>query len=297
LKEFKTTEVLSEKDRPRKAAMMQYLAQHARLEVLDVLHEKGTGHWGGAASAAELLVSLYFDRMNVRTAEPGWAERDRFILSQGPGSAGLYTVLAQRGFFPLQELHSFRDLNSRLQGHPCMNKTPGVDMSTGALGHGLSVGLGMALAARVQGKSYWTYVMVGEGCLNEGQSWEALMAAAKYRPERLVAMVDYNKVQLDGRGSDIMPLESLADKLKAFGWNVAPEQYDGHSMAEILRSYAWLDQQERWPVALIYNTIKGKGVSFMQDTHKWHGSPVDDESYKKARPELESRLVELERML
>jgi transketolase len=297
LKEIKATEVLSEKDRPRKAAMMQYLAQQARLAVLDVLHEKGTGHWGGAASAAELLVSLYFDRMNVRTTEPGWAERDRFVMSKGHGSAGLYTVLAQRGFFPMQELHTFRDLNSRLQGHPCMNKTPGVDMSTGALGHGLSVGLGMALAARVQGKSWWTYVMVGEGCLDEGQSWEALMAGAKYRPERLVALVDYNKVQLDGRGSDIMPLESLADKLRAFGWNVAPEQYDGHSMAEILRSYAWLDQQERWPVALIYDTIKGKGVSFMQDTHKWHGSPVDDESYKKGRPELESRLAELERMI
>jgi len=172
-----------------------------------------------------------------------------------------------------------------------------VDMSTGALGHGLSVGLGMALAARLQKKNFWTYVMVGEGCLDEGQSWEALMAAAKYRPERLVAMVDYNKVQLDGRGADIMPLESLADKLRAFGWNVAPEQYDGHSLPEIMRSYAWLDQQQRWPVALIYNTVKGKGVSFMQDTHKWHGSPVDDESFKKGRPELETRLAELERMI
>lgn len=289
--------VLHEPDRSKKAAKLQYLAQQFRVEVLDILHEKGTGHWGGAASAAELLVALYFHVLRVRPHEPGWPERDRLVVSKGHASCMLYTVLGHRGFFPVEELATFRQLNSRLQGHPCMNKTPGVEMSTGALGHGLSVTLGMALAARLQKRNSWSYVLLGDGDINEGQTWEAVMAAAKFKPPRLVALIDYNKVQLDGPSDEIMPMDPLADKLAAFNWNVAPRPYDGHSIADILNSFDWIGQQTRWPAAVIYRTHKGRGVSFMEDNYVWHGSPVDDAAYSKARPELLSTLDKLEKAL
>jgi transketolase len=214
------------------------------------------------------------------------ADRDRFVLSKGHASIMLYTILAHRGFFDPKTLSSFRCIDSDLQGHPCMHKTDGVDMSTGALGHGLSVGTGMALASRLSGKKFNTYVMVGEGCLNEGQSWEAIMSAAKYKPEGLVLMVDYNGVQLDGTSKDIMPMDPLADKFKAFNWNVLPKVYDGHDAADIFKSFEDLDKTAAWPKAVIYKTNKGSGVSFMEGKNTWHGSPIDDESYAKARPEL-----------
>ncbi|HYL82071.1 MAG TPA: transketolase, partial [Candidatus Acidoferrum sp.] len=229
-----------------------------------------------------------------RPEEPRWPDRDRLVLSKGHASAILYTVLAYRKYFPVEELATFRQLNSRLQGHPCMNETPGVDMSTGALGHGMSVSLGMALAARVQQKKYWTYVIMGEGCLDEGQTWEGIMAAAKFKPERLVAMIDYNGFQLDGASNDIMPLAPLFEKFHAFGWNVSPREWSGHSIPEILQSLEWARQQKEWPVALIYQTQKGRGISFTQDTHKFHGAVIDDQSYTKGRPELLRTLAELE---
>jgi transketolase len=290
-------QVVVETDRPRKTAQLQYLAQQLRVEVLDILHEKGTGHWGGAASAAELLVTLYFERLRIRPEEPRWPDRDRFVLSKGHASCMLYTVLAHRGYFPVEELGTFRQLNSRLQGHPCMNKTPGVEMSTGSLGHGTSVTLGMALAARVTGRDYWSYVLIGDGDLNEGQTWEAIMAAAKYKPERMVVLIDYNKVQLDGPSSQIMPLDPLPEKLRAFGWNVAPSLYDGHNIAEILDSFNWVKAQSEWPAAVIYNTHKGRGISFMEDNAYWHGSPVDDASYSKGHAELLETLAQLEARL
>lgn len=286
-----------EAGRRKKAAELQYMAQKFRLTVFDILHRKQTGHWGGAASAAELLTALYFSAMDVRPEEPEWVDRDRLVLSKGHASCMLYTVLAGRGFFPEEELSTFRDLGSRLQGHPCMRKTPGVDMSTGALGHGLSVALGMALAARLQRRSYWSYVLMGEGDLNEGQTWEAIMAAAKFRPERLVALIDYNKVQLDGPSEEIMPLDPLADKLRAFHWNVAPLIFDGNDSAGILASFEWLRDQHHWPTAVIYRTHKGRGVSFMEDNAYWHGSPIDPDSYSRGRAELLKTLEELEAKL
>jgi transketolase len=285
--------VLQEKDRKRKAAMLQRLAQEFRITVLDILHEKGTGHWGGAASAAELLAALYFDVMNVRPDEPKWPDRDRLVVSKGHASCMLYTVLAHRGYFPNAELKTFRQIDSRLQGHPCMLKTPGVEMSTGSLGHGTSVALGMALAARLLGKSYWTYVLLGDGDLNEGQTWEAIMAAAKFKPERLVALIDYNKVQLDGPSDQIMPMDPLPEKLCAFNWNVAPIVYDGHNAAAVLESLDWVKKQHQWPVAVIYKTHKGRGVSFMEDNAHWHGAPIDDATYAKAHQELLQTLEEL----
>jgi transketolase len=291
---LKADSMLHEKNLQKKAAMMQYLAQKCRLDAFDVLHQKGTGHWGGAASAAELLTALYFHIMNVRPQQPDWPDRDRLVVSKGHASSVLYAVLAYRGYFPIEELQTFRDLDSRLQGHPCMKTTPGVEMSTGALGHGVSVALGMALAARVMKKDYWSFVLVGDGCLNEGQTWEAIMAAAKFKPEKLVLLVDYNKVQLDGPSDVIMPMDPLPDKIRAFNWNVAPEVYDGHSVQAILDSWQWIQKQNNWPVAVIYKTHKGKGVSFMEGDSKWHGAPIDDQSYARGRPELVDRLKKLE---
>jgi transketolase len=288
---------LGERDRHQKAARLQYLAQLFRITVLDILHEKGTGHWGGAASAAELLVSLYFDVLNVRPERPMHPERDRFVLSKGHASCMLYTVLAHRGFFPVEELSSFRMLNSRLQGHPCMRHTPGVDMSTGSLGHGVSIALGMALSARVLQKDWWTYVLLGVGDLNEGQTWEAIMAGAKFSPERFVMLIDYNKVQLDGPSDEIMPMDPLPDKLRAFSWNVAPEIYDGNSVVAIFESFEWIRTQREWPAVVIYRTRKGRGVSFMEDNAYWHGAPIDDRSYANGRAELLATLGELETKL
>lgn len=273
-----------------RARELSYLAAFFRVEAWNVLYERGTGHWGGAASAMELTTSLYFNRMNIRSEDPSWEDRDRFILSKGHASINLYTVLAYRGFFSPEILPSFRTLGGTLQGHPSMMTTPGVDLSTGALGHGLSVGLGMALAARHLKKNYWTYVLTGEGCLNEGTSWEALMCAAKYRPERFVLLIDYNKVQLDGYEEDIMPLEPLRDKLVSFGWNVPEQSFDGNNTGDILKSFVWLDNEGPWPKAIIYKTTKGMGVSFTENDNHWHGAKIDDESFKKGLLELGSDL-------
>jgi len=289
--------LLRETDPRGNAATMQYLAQHFRIQVLDILHDKGTGHWGGAASAAELLVTLYFHALNIRPEELLWPDRDRLVVSKGHASCMLYTVLAHRGYFPVAELDTFRQLDSRLQGHPSMHSTPGVEMSTGSLGHGMSVTLGMALAARVLGRSYWSYVLIGDGDLNEGQTWEGIMAAAKYKPPRLVVLVDYNKVQLDGPSDEIMPLDPLPEKFLAFNWNVAPRLYDGNRVAEILESFDWLREQKAWPAVIIYRTRKGRGVSFMENNAHWHGAPIDDATYAKARPELVATLAELEARL
>ena len=175
-----------------------------------------------------------------------------------------------------------------------MIKTPGVEMSTGALGHGISIGLGMALAARVRKKNYWTFIIVGDGCLNEGQSWEGIKAAAKFKPARMVIMVDYNRVQLDGPAREIMPLEPLTEKLRAFNLPLAGKIYDGHSVKEIVESWQWMQAHQETPVAVVYRTRKGKGISFTEDESKWHGAPIDVESWKNGRRELLDTLQELE---
>ncbi|MDK2859393.1 MAG: transketolase [Sphaerochaeta sp.] len=290
-------ELLSQKERKFNAKELALLAAYFRSVMFDTLHTRGTGHWGGAASSAELTTCLYFNRLTIKSDDPQWEDRDRVVLSKGHASMNLYTMLAHRGFFPIEELSTFRTLNTRLQGHPCMKTLPGVDMSTGALGHGLSIGLGMALAARQSGKQYWTYVISGEGCLNEGQSWEALMSAAKFKPGHFVLMIDYNKVQLDGTTDEIMPLESLADKLKAFGWNVAEKAYDGNNTEEVLESFAWMDSDNQWPKAVIYNTVKGKGVSFTEGKNTWHGAVIDDDSYTKGMLELNADIEKKEASL
>lgn len=290
-------ELLSQKDRKFNAKELALLAAYFRSVMFDTLHTSGTGHWGGAASSAELTTCLYFNRLNIKNDDPQWEDRDRVVLSKGHASMNLYTMLAHRGYFPVEELPTFRTLNTRLQGHPCMKTLPGVDMSTGALGHGLSIGLGMALAAKQSGKQFWTYVISGEGCLNEGQSWEALMSAAKFKPEHFVLMIDYNKVQLDGTADEIMPLDPLADKLKSFGWNVAEKAYDGNNTEEVMESFAWMDSDNQWPKAVIYNTVKGKGVSFTEGKNTWHGAVIDDDSYAKGMIELNADIEKKEASL
>ncbi|MDR3192717.1 MAG: transketolase [Treponema sp.] len=288
----KTAKLLEKRDSgDYGAAELAVLAAAFRLEMFDVLHQRGTGHWGGASSAAEIVSALYFRRLRIDPKNPQWEDRDRFILSKGHASINLYTVLAHRGYFPPEELPKFRTLGSRLQGHPNMKLLPGVDFSTGALGHGLSAGAGMALAAAQKGKSWNTYVLAGEGCLDEGQTWEALLFAAKYRPRGLVLLIDNNRVQLDGDVADILPLDPIPDKLRAFGWNLAPRVYDGNDTASVLESFDWLDARENggfevWPKAVIYSTVKARGVSFMEGKALWHGAPIDKESYDKGRPEL-----------
>ncbi|MDR1090238.1 MAG: transketolase [Prevotella sp.] len=277
-------------DLRKKASIIQQMAQQCRIEVFEMIHRRGNGHWGGSSSCMEILATLYFYILKIDPKNPTWEERDRIILSKGHAAPILYNVLAHKDFFPLEELASFRSLNSRLQGHPCMLKTPGVELSTGSLGHGISVGLGMALAARLTQKVYWTFVLVGEGCLNEGQSWEALMATAKYKPSRFVVMVDYNKVQLDGTNDAIMPLEPLRNKFESFNLTVAPEVYDGHNVWEIMRSWQWAQQHQEVPCIIIFDTHKGKGISFTEDDPKWHGCPIDNQSYQAGKIELENTL-------
>jgi transketolase len=288
------SDLLQESNLTVKTAKMQQFAQKCRLDSFEMIHRRGNGHWGGSASVAEILTTFYFHILTIDPENPRWEERDRLILSKGHAAPMLYTLLAQRGYFNTCELATFRQLNSRLQGHPCMNKTPGVEMSTGALGHGLSVGLGMALAARILKKKYWTFVIVGDGCLNEGQSWEAIMSMAKFRPRRLVILVDYNKVQLDGPSDEIMPLDPLPAKFGAFNLQVAPKIYDGHSVADILDSWDWMQQHQEAPCVVIYKTHKGKGVSFMEDQSKWHGAPIDPQSFTLGRTELLAELKNLQ---
>lgn len=279
------------------AQQIQQIAQQCRVEIFDVIHGLGNGHWGGSASAAELLATLYFHIMNIEPSKHEWEDRDRLVVSKGHAAPMLYAMLAHRGYFPVEELKSLRRFGSRLQGHPCMNKLPGIEMSTGALGHGISVALGMALSARMLKKNFWSFVLVGDGCLNEGQSWEAIMSAAKFKPARFAILVDYNKVQLDGKSDEIMPLDPIIEKFKAFNLNVCDTIFDGHNVEEIVKSWEWMKENQSAPVVVIYKTHKGKGVSFMEDNHKWHGAPIDKDSYEKGRPELVTRLKELEAAL
>lgn len=289
--------LLSDPSGKLNAKELNYLSACFREKVFTVLHDRGTGHWGGASSAMEIVTSLYFNRLNIDPKNPDWEKRDRFILSKGHASLNLYTVLAHRGFFDADMLKTFRTLSSPLQGHPAMLKLKGVDMSTGALGHGLSVGLGMSLAAALSKNDYTTYVLTGEGCLNEGQSWEALMAAKKYNIGKLVLLIDYNKVQLDGTEAEIMPLGSLKAKLESFGWHVNDKSYDGNNAEDVLSSFSWIDSDNIWPKAVIYDTVKGKNVSFSEGKNTWHGAVIDDEHYEIGIRELKADTAKKEALL
>ena len=260
------------------------LAHQLRKTVLDMAWSVGSGHIGGSFSCAEIMTVLYNEVMNIDPANPKMKDRDIFILSKGHAAPSLYFTLAKKGFFGEEQLDSFRQGGSILQGHPDMNKVPGVEISTGSLGMGISNGIGFCLGARLNGISNKVYVLCGDGELDEGQCWEAFVCAVKFGLEDLIVIIDRNHVQLDGTTEEIMPLNNLERRLKAIGWNVL--SCDGHNVEELLGVFEKATQTNGKPNAIIASTIKGKGVSFMEGRHVWHGKPLTEEEYKLACDEL-----------
>ena len=265
-----------------------------RMGVIEGTHGAKAGHPGGSLSAADLFTYLYFKEMNVDPKNPKWEERDRFVLSKGHTAPGLYAALALRGFFPVEDLPTLRHIGSYLQGHPNMNTVPGVDMSTGSLGQGISAAAGMALAAKHQGRSCRVYALLGDGEIQEGQPWEAFMFAHQYKLDNLCAIIDNNGLQIDGRVEDVMSPYPIVDKLKAFGWEVA--EIDGHDFEQMESAFAKAREVKGAPTAIVMNTMKGKGVSYMEDQAGWHGKAPNDEEYEIAMNELKAQLAEVEAM-
>ncbi len=262
---------------------LQDKALSIRRDILTMIAEAGSGHPGGSLSAVEIVVALYFQIMRLDPANCAWPDRDRFVLSKGHAAPLLYAALAERGYFPLEELGTLRKLGG-LQGHPCC-KTPGVDASTGSLGQGLAIANGMALAGRLDGKDYRVYTLLGDGETEEGMVWEAAMAAAHYRLGNLTAIVDHNRLQIDGAIAEVMSPEPLAEKWVAFGWHV--QVIDGHDFGQILEAFGRASRQQEQPQVIIAETVKGRGVSFMENQVKWHGSAPNGEQLQAALAELE----------
>ena len=260
------------------------VAMDLRRTVVEMVYRAQSGHLGGSLSAADIIAALFFHQLRLDPANPAWPERDRFILSKGHAAPVLYAALAKRGFFPQEDLLRLRQLDCHLQGHPDRLKTPGVEMTAGALGHGLSVGAGLALAAHLQGASYHTWVMLGDGEMQSGVAWEGVMLAAKYHLANLTAILDYNDVQLDGFVHDIMPLEPLVDKWRSFGWQTL--EMHGHNMRQILDALDEVQEIHERPTVLIAHTTKGKGVSFMENRNTWHGRAPSQAEYRQAMAEL-----------
>jgi len=263
---------------------LEDIAREIRCSILTMVSEAGVGHIGGSLSITDILVALYFKVLKINPRDPGWPDRDRLVMSKGHGAAAIYSTLAEKGFFPKEELKTFGLINSNLQVHPDKNKVPGIEASTGALGQGLSIGLGMALAARLNKKDYYTFVILGDGEIQEGQVWEAAMFASHYRIDNLTAILDYNNVQLMGNVSEIMEIAPVAEKWSSFGWEVL--EIDGHNFNQIIESLYKAKEVKGKPTIIIANTTKGKGVSFMQNTCKWHGSVPTQEEYIKAMAEV-----------
>jgi|GEM_PF-38572 len=270
------------------------LRRHAlavRRGILTAVTAAASGHPGGSLSAVEIMILLYFKRMRIRTAEPGWEDRDRFVLSKGHAAPLLYAVLAQRGFLPVSELTTLRQLGSRLQGHPDMHKVPGVDLSTGSLGQGLSAAIGMALGGRLQNRDFRVYALLGDGELQEGQVWEAAMAAAHHKVHNLTAFIDNNGLQIDGSITEVMSPLPIGEKFAAFGWQVL--EVDGHDLDALDEACDLAEAETLRPTAIIARTIKGKGVSFMENQPQWHGAAPNAEQLQVALAELEAAEAEL----
>jgi transketolase len=265
-------------------AFLEEKAQAIRRDIVRMVSTAASGHPGGSLSAVEIITSLYFKVMRLDPACPDWPERDRFVLSKGHAAPALYAALAERGYFAVDKLVTLRQLGSPLQGHPDMMRLPGVEMSTGSLGQGLSAACGMALAAKLDQADWRVYVLLGDGETQEGQIWEAAMAAAHYRLDNLTAYLDYNRLQIDGPIRDVMNPEPVADKWKAFGWNVL--SVDGHSFKEILAATEEAQLDKDRPTMIICHTVKGKGVSFMENEADWHGKAPNAEDTERALAEL-----------
>ena len=265
-----------------------------RMGVIEGTYGAKAGHPGGSLSAADVFTYLYFKEMNIDPKNPKWEDRDRFVLSKGHTAPGLYAALALKGFFPVEDLPTLRHIGSYLQGHPNMNETPGVDMSTGSLGQGISAAAGMALAAKYQGKASRVYTLLGDGEIQEGQVWEAMMFAAHYNLDNFCAIIDNNGLQIDGAVADVMNPHPIDEKLKAFGFEVAV--VDGHDFEQLEAAFAQAKATKGKPFAIIMKTVKGKGVSFMENNAGWHGKAPNDEEYAQAMAELKARLAEVEAM-
>jgi transketolase len=264
---------------------MQIMARNIRRDIITMIGAAGSGHPGGSLSAADILTVLYFRVMRHNPADSAWAERDRFILSKGHAAPALYATLCASGYLPQTELCTLRKIDSRLQGHPECHIVPGIEMSAGALGQGLSFGIGMALTARLDKKDYRTYVLMGDGELNEGQVWEAAMAAAQFKLDNLTAIVDNNRLQIDGWTKDVMNTEPLKDKWLSFGWDVI--EADGHNIADLIQAFEKAKLIHGKPAVIIARTVKGKGVSFMENNADFHGKAPNTEELKIALKELE----------
>jgi transketolase len=264
---------------------LEKMARHLRRQVISMIANAGSGHPGGSLSAADIITALYFKLMCHDPANPNWPDRDRFVLSKGHAAPILYATLAECGYFPVEELSTLRKLGSRLQGHTDRNLTPGIEMSAGSLGQGLSYSIGIALAGRLDKRDYHVYVMLGDGECDEGQIWEAAMFAPHHRIDNLTAIVDYNAIQLDGRVCDIMGLEPLIDKWRAFNWHVL--EIDGHNMSQIIDSLQKTKTIKGCPTVIIAHTIKGKGVSFMENNVAYHGKAPSPQDTAIALKELE----------
>ena len=271
---------------------LQITACKVRMGVIESTYGAKAGHPGGSLSAAEVFTYLYFKEMNIDPKNPKWADRDRFVLSKGHTTPGLYSALALRGYFPVEDLPTFRHIDSYLQGHPNMNTVPGVDMSTGSLGQGVSVATGMALAAKHTGKANRVYSLLGDGEIQEGQVWEACMAAAHYKLDNLCIVVDNNGLQIDGNIADVMSPYPIVDKLESFGFYV--QAIDGHDFDAIEAAFANAKATTGKPSAIVIKTVKGKGVSFMENDAGWHGKAPNDAEYAQAMTELKAQLAELE---
>ncbi len=271
---------------------LQAMACKVRMGVIEGTHGAKSGHPGGSLSAADLFTYLYFRELNVDPKNPKWEERDRFVLSKGHTAPGLYAALANRGFFPVEDLKNLRHIDSYLQGHPNMNSVPGVDMSTGSLGQGISCAAGMALGLKHQGKSARVYTLLGDGEIQEGQVWEACMFAAHYHLDNFCVIIDNNGLQIDGDVAKVMSPYPIPEKLEAFGFHV--ETIDGHDFDQIEHAMNVAKATKGQPTAIVMKTVKGKGVSYMENQAGWHGKAPNDAEYEQAMTELKAQLAEVE---
>ena len=265
---------------------IQNIANRLRLDVVEMTTAAGSGHPGGSLSSADLLATLYFRIMNIDPADPYMEDRDRFVLSKGHAAPILYATLAERGYFPTDELKTLRQLGSRLQGHPAYREVPGIEVTTGSLGQGLSMACGMALAGKMDSKDYRVYCLMGDGELQEGQNWEAAMFAHRYGLNNLIGFVDRNRLQICGNTEEVMSLDPLPEKFRAFGWNVII--IDGHNIRQIIDACDKAATSKKNPTVIIMNTIKGKGVSFMENNVDFHGRSCKPDEYAKAVEELKA---------
>ncbi len=265
---------------------LEKLAKKIRLGIIDEVYYGKSGHPGGSLSIADIMTVLYFDEMNIDNENPNWEDRDRLVLSKGHCSPALYAALAYRGFFPVEDLKTFRNINSYLQGHPDKKNIPGVDMSTGSLGQGLSAANGMAISAKLNKKNYRVYCILGDGEIEEGQIWEAAMSSSKYKLDNLCVIVDNNNLQIDGTIDEVMSSKPIDDKFRSFGFEII--KIDGHNIEEIKNAFEVAKNVKEKPVCIIAKTIKGKGVKYMENKVDWHGKAPNEDEYKQAIIDIEN---------